>query len=212
MDDYVKTLPNFPKKDPYFTTFNTNFTHVNNTIQDSTTATVLAATGNNAIVDWVFLELRTGISGSTTVVKTKAALLQADGDIVDMDGVSVVPFTNVPAGSYYVAVRHRNHLGFRTDAPIALTATTPAVNFTNNSVVLYGITPLFTVSATIKTMNGGEANSDGSLDGTDSAVWELQNGGFDDYYLNSDYNLDGSIDGTDSAIWELNNGKYQELD
>ncbi len=212
MDDYVKTLPSFPNKDPYFTTFNTNFTHVNNTIQDSTTATVLAATGNNAIVDWVFLELRTGLSGSTTIVRTKAALMQKDGDIVDMDGISPVAFANVPTGSYYVAVRHRNHLGFRTDAPIALSATTPAIDFTNNSIVLYGISPLASASATIKTMNGGDSTSDGSIDGTDSAVWELQNGSFDDYFMNADYNLDGSVDGTDSAIWELNNGKYQELD
>jgi hypothetical protein len=30
--------------------------------------------------------------------------------------------------------------------------------------------------------------------------------------FNSDYNLDASVDSVDSAIWELNNGKYQELD
>jgi hypothetical protein len=61
-------------------------------------------------------------------------------------------------------------------------------------------------------MNGGDATSDGSLDSTDSAVWEQQNGSFNDYLFNSDYNLDASVDSVDSAIWEVNNGKYQEID
>jgi hypothetical protein len=61
-------------------------------------------------------------------------------------------------------------------------------------------------------MSGGDANSDGSLDGIDSTVWEGQNGSFDNYYDNADYNLDGSVDSTDSSIWEINNGRYQELD
>jgi hypothetical protein len=61
-------------------------------------------------------------------------------------------------------------------------------------------------------MNAGDANMDGSIDSSDSTVWELENGSFDDYLLNSDYNMDGSVDGTDSTLWEINNGKYQELD
>jgi hypothetical protein len=210
MSNYLSSIVNFPLSDPYADApLNTKFTHVNNSITATTTNTTIS---NNSIVDWVFIELRTGISGNTTVNYTKAALLQNDGDIVDMDGVSPVLLPSTPAGSYYVAIRHRNNLGFRTDAPVALSSTSALLDFTNNSTPLYGITPTFALSPSISVMNTGDANSDGSIDGVDSALWESQNGAFDDYTLNADYNLDGSVDGIDSALWELNNGKYQELD
>jgi hypothetical protein len=206
----ITATSNFPLTDPYKNVlFSSVYSHVANSINATTTSTVV---NSNAIVDWVFVELRTGTSGSTTVTYTKTALLQADGDVVDMDGVSDVSFPAATAGNYYVAIRHRNHLGFRTDATQALSGVATLLNFTNNSVALYGITPLSPTSATVSVMNGGDANKDGSIDSADSAVWESQNGAFDDYWLNSDYNLDASIDAADSAIWELNNGKYQELD
>jgi hypothetical protein len=211
MNDYMRTLSNFPTSDPYTNTFSGSFTHVNSGPVASTTPTVLNVQGNNAIVDWVFLELRQGTSPSTTVIATKAGLLQKDGDIVGMNGSSPIEF-NAPAGNYYVGVRHRNHTGFRTENTIALNSTSTSLNFTNNSVALYGAFPLNAISASVSVMNGGDANSDGSIDAFDTITWEFENGLFDDYFLNSDYNMDGSVDAFDSIEWEFNNGKYQELD
>lgn len=214
MNNYLATLGNFPLSDPYSTSaFNTNFVHVNSSATATTTATVLATTGANAIVDWVFLELRTGTSGSTSVAQTKAALIQADGDIVGMDGVSPVTFSGNP-GSFYVTVRHRNHLGFRTENLIALSNTPTALDFTNGSVTLHGAYPVTLVGTVSpkQVMNGGDSNSDGSVDAFDTIQWEIQNGLFDDYSLNADYNMDGSVDAFDTIIWEVQNGKYQELD
>ena len=210
MNGDLVNLPNFPLSDPYASSpFNTAFTHFNNPIVSTTTPIVLAnATGNNAIVDWVFLELRNGTSGATSVAYTKSALLQADGDIVDADGVSPVKFNSVPSGAYYIALRHRNHLGFRTANKYTLSAIATNLDFSNNSIPLFGATPLNSSNY----MNGGDANSDGSIDAFDTIVWELQNGLFDDYTKNADYNMDGSIDAFDTIIWELNNGKFQELD
>ncbi len=205
---YLATI-NFPLSDPYAAApFNTSFQHINNGPLVTTTSAVLAQTGSNAIVDWIFIELRTGISGSTTVAYTQAGLLKKDGNIVSADGVSPLYFPNAVTGNYYVAVRHRNHLGFRTNNPVVFGLAPVALNFTNNSVPLYGINPISLNGRMI----GGDANFDGSIDSIDSAIWEAQNGNFDDYFLNADYNLDGSIDGPDSGIWETHNGKYQELD
>lgn len=93
---------------------------------ETTTSGVLAVSGSNAIVDWVVIELRS--SGSpATVVATKSALVQRDGDVVGTDGTSAVQFS-VAAGSYYVAVRHRNHLGCMTAATVALSSTTTTVD------------------------------------------------------------------------------------
>ncbi|WP_170254863.1 Ig-like domain-containing protein, partial [Phaeodactylibacter luteus] len=57
--------------------------------------------GNNSIVDWVFIELRDE-NNPATVVATRAALLQRDGDVVDVDGVSAVVFDETLAGTFYV--------------------------------------------------------------------------------------------------------------
>lgn len=86
----------------------------------------LNTTGDQAIVDWVRLELRE--SGNPAhVVATASALVQRDGDVVAADGTSPVSFTALP-GNYHVAVRHRNHLGCMTQAPLALSATATAVD------------------------------------------------------------------------------------
>jgi hypothetical protein len=213
MNRDIAGLPNFPISDPYsIAPLNAKFIHINNGPLATTTPIVLAVTGNNAIVDWVFLELRFGTPGATIIAYTKAALLQADGDIVDMDGISPVRFINAPPGNYYLVVRHRNHLGFRTANTIALSSSTTALNLTNGSVALYGASPMTPLTANLNTMIGGDADSDGSIDAFDTIVWEIQNGLFDDYTNNADYNMDGSVDAFDSIIWELNNGKYQELD
>jgi len=113
MDDQIRTA--LPLTDPYTPP---NFIHVG-TGGESVAPGVFAVTGNDAIVDWVFLELRDK-SDNTTVVAARAALLQRDGDIVDVDGVSPVLFTNVVPGDYFVAVRHRNHLAIMTATPVPL--------------------------------------------------------------------------------------------
>jgi len=90
---------------------------------ETTTPAVLEITGNNAIVDWVRIELRNAPNGPTLVRRN--ALLQRDGDVVATDGISPVSFA-LGAGSYHVVVRHRNHLAVMTALGYALN-TTPAV-------------------------------------------------------------------------------------
>jgi len=97
---------------------------------ETTTAGVLAVTGNDAIVDWVYMEVRTG-APSYSVVATKRALVQRDGDIVDVDGVSQVVFSSLLPGNYWVAVKHRNHLGAMTANAQNLVLIGTSVDFTN---------------------------------------------------------------------------------
>lgn len=101
---------------------------------ETTTSTVLGVTGNNAIVDWVYIELRNSTTPST-IVATKRALIQRDGDIVGVDGVSPVSFPSLSYGSYYVSVKHRNHLGVMTATPVILgPCTLGTVDFINGAV------------------------------------------------------------------------------
>ena len=91
----------------------------------------MSVAGSNAIVDWVFLEVRDGIDNNT-VVATKYALVQRDGDVVScIDGVSPVYLSCVCPGNYYVSIKHRNHLGVMTAATMSLSATTSSYDFSD---------------------------------------------------------------------------------
>ncbi|MFZ1688087.1 MAG: hypothetical protein WAU70_11730 [Flavobacteriales bacterium] len=87
---------------------------------------VLAVTGSNAIVDWVWMELRMSAPLFSTI--QRFALIQRDGDIVDLDGTSPVSFA-VRQGNYFIVLHHRNHLGVETAVPLALTSTTTVLDF-----------------------------------------------------------------------------------
>lgn len=72
-------------------------------------AGVLGVNGADAVVDWVVVELRDDGSPDS-VVRARPALLQRDGDVVDLDGSSPL-ILSVDAPRFHVAVRHRNHFG-----------------------------------------------------------------------------------------------------
>lgn len=84
----------------------------------SLSAGALLAGGPDAVADWVWLELR-GADDASRVIAARAALVQRDGDVVDMDGASPVRITALP-GDYRIALRHRNHLPVLTLYPLAL--------------------------------------------------------------------------------------------
>ena len=82
---------------------------------ESTTSTVLTNIDDvGGIVDWVVVELRDS-GDQATVLESRAALLRKDGQIVSSDnGLSPLEFDLPTGNSYYVAVRHRNHLSILT--------------------------------------------------------------------------------------------------
>jgi Leucine-rich repeat (LRR) protein len=94
--------------------------------------TVFSVTGNDAIVDWVWVELRDA-SDNTMVRHASSALLQRDGDVVAVDGISPLEFSEVEE-TYYVAIKHRNHLGIMSNTVITFVDnTTEIVDFTTTS-------------------------------------------------------------------------------
>lgn len=102
----------------------------------STSTQVLGTEGSDAITDWVLLELRDA-GAPTSVIETRSALLQRDGDIVELDGLSPVRFLSPPA-PYHVAVRHRNHLGAMTGASLLLTDTPTPLDFSSDALGTWG--------------------------------------------------------------------------
>jgi hypothetical protein len=122
---------------------------------------------NDNIVDWVFVELRDP-SVSSTVLHTRAALLQRDGDIVNEDGTSPLKIYGVPNGNYYISIKHRNHLAARSSATKSLSqAATTVMDFTTSlsealSVPTTAYNALATMSDGKFALWGGNVNSDAS--------------------------------------------------
>ena len=85
-----------------------------------TETTDLTFITTNNIVDWVYIELRSGASASTAtnVVARRAALVKDTGVIIDTNGSTEIDFGGVPSGDYYIAVFHRNHLPILSSLPV----------------------------------------------------------------------------------------------
>lgn len=156
MSDALRTGGYIPLAQPYTAL---GFTHVGSGTE-TTTAAVLSATGSNAIVDWVFVELR-GAAPSYTVLATRCALLQRDGNIVDVDGTSSLSF-NIAAGSYHVAVRHRNHLGVMSNGTVAIGSTAGTLDLRSTSTATFGTDAQRTIGS-VRAMWTGDCNSNGTV-------------------------------------------------
>lgn len=130
MNDQLRAGGLIPTAEPY--TAMTSFTHVGRGGNESVTAIADfdGTTTAENVVDWVFLELRDK-TDNTNVLATRSALLQKNGDIVDIDR-GAVKFAGVSADDYYVVVRHRNHLGIMSNAVAALSTTVASMDFTTS--------------------------------------------------------------------------------
>jgi alpha-amylase len=180
---------------------------------ETTTAGVLAVTGNNAIVDWIQIELRDK-TNPATVLQSRSALLQRDGDVVNMDGTSPVWFDRMLTNdTCFVVLRHRNHLGFRTSGPVPLADAVFQPDYTTNISGVFGSNPLSTVAAGVFGMYAGDANGDGFINATDrNAHWQPQST-LPYNYLTSkaDFNLDGAVNTVDrNSFWRVNNSRLEQ--
>ncbi len=98
MHDSLRVRGSIPTTEPYSTL---GYAHTGGGGGETVALAVLVVAGANAVVDWVVVEVRDA-NTPTTVVATRSALLQRDGDVVGTDGTSPVTFT-LSAGSYHVA-------------------------------------------------------------------------------------------------------------
>lgn len=180
---------------------------------DATTcnATVFNTVGSDAIVDWVLVQLRDS-ADNTSVIESQSALLQRDGDIVDVDGTSSLSFTAMP-DNYFIAIKHRNHLGIMSSNTITLSTIATTVDFTDSATpITFGTDAQTTyiMPTGVAAMWAGDANQDGKLNylGGQSDVPSIRSQVFNDpnnsvfggppvaTYLSAGYNAtDINLDG-----------------
>ncbi|MBL0044734.1 MAG: PKD domain-containing protein [Flavobacteriales bacterium] len=157
MRDNLRTAGILPAGEPYSAA---GFTQASDGGGEIMQAGVTSITGDNAIVDWVQVELRNSATPAT-IVATRPALVQSDGDVVAVDGISPISLL-ASTGNYYVAVKHRNHLGCMTASAVSLNTTTTVIDFTNLATTTYGTQAQKTIG-TINTLWSGNVVRDGNL-------------------------------------------------
>lgn len=172
---------------------------------ETVSAAMFDVEGKNAVVDWVLLELR-AVANMSTIVASQPALLQRDGDVVGVDGRPLVLF-NVAAGSYYVAARHRNHLGAMTAAPVRVDHGGLQVDFTWTGQETWGTTAQKELKPGTMGLWGGNALRDAVVkytgSGNDRDVVLLKVGGMvptatlPGYHI-EDLNMNGLVSYTGS--------------
>lgn len=202
MKDDLRVQGFIPMSEPYTAM---DFTSTFDGLEQRVVPGVYSVTGNNAIVDWVWVELRADADPSQ-VVAAKAALLQRDGDVVDLDGKSPIGM-GVPDGDYHLVIRHRNHLGVMTASSHALDGAPTSIDLTTTSTGLWG-TDAARANGSYQTLWSGEVNGDGQVKftgmGNDRDALLLTLGGGAptaswEGYANADVNMDGSIKFTGMA-------------
>lgn len=203
MSDGLRSNNLIPTTEPYSNI--AGFTHVGGG-GESISVGILSVTGNDAIVDWVFLELRDKTDG-TTVLRTQSALIQKDGDIVGLDGKTAVTFAGLAQDDYYFFLRHRNHLGVRSPGLMSLARIETSHDFTTDLAQAYENPTISTNDAmvdlggSIYGLYRGNSNSDGFINVVDFLLVRTQSSpNQNNVYLAADVNLDGFINVVDFLI------------
>ncbi len=164
---------------------------------------------HNNIVDWVLVELRDK-NEPRSILNVSSALVQSDGDIVALDGKSPVVLNHLIPDSYYVVIRHRNHLPIMSAEPISLSLSNTCIDFSTEQTPVYDENARVDLGNGIMGVVGGDANGDNTVNAVDeNSYWRVQNGQEYDYYnANADFNLDGTVNAVDeNLIRRKNNSK-----
>ena len=153
MSDKLREMNLIPEQEPY-----SNIGHTVAEWSKSLNPSLLTVEGNDAIVDWMLLEVRDG-TNERNILLSQAVLIQRDGDIVSSDTASkLFSYDGLAAGEYYLSLRHRNHMGVMSDK-LSLGATLQQIDFTDPA------------TATWPSVAAGETNNSRLISGNLAVLW-----------------------------------------
>jgi hypothetical protein len=199
METHLRRLNLLPKMQPYN---KSPWNYSGNEYTDSL---------HDDAVDWVLIELRSGIQDSTTKYR-KPAFLMNDGSLLDPGGNDYLTITSLQSGNYYVVVKHRNHIPVMSSVPVRLSPDSLSnYDFSSSLNKAYGDEPEVNLGENIFGSYSGDANGNGAINNNDyKDVWKIENGTMG--YKAGDFDLNGGVNIYDkNLLWKINNGKASQV-
>ncbi len=184
-----------PATDPYLSQV---------TVKDALPATM---------VDWVLVELRSSVSGAT--VASAVGCLLSDGSVTDTTGLAGLTFEGLESSaSYYIVVKHRNHLSIMSATAVQIDETngTPEFDFTAGSAYSTGDQGLAQkLVGSEYAMYAGDGDDNDAIQTADKSLfWDIQAGLSG--YRPADFDLNGFVQTNDnSAFYQYNVGKASQV-
>lgn len=195
MQDDLRTNAYLPISSPY-------------NASETCEATVFDTTGENAVVDWIEIQLRDANDISQIVSSTSAFILR-NGTIVATDGTSSVAFPE-SQGDYYIAIAHRNHLTIASNTTYSLSGTVvTTIDFTDTSSIYGGTSTLTSLGDGYYGMPLGDIDENGQVQNADVSATIIQIGisGYNVY----DADMNGQVQNADVNIILQNLGKGEQF-
>jgi len=159
------------------------------------------------MVDWVLVQLSSdpAVTGNSDIVRSKAAVLLSNGSVVDPGGTSL-SFSGLSGSSYYVIVRHRNHMAVVTPTAVSLSSGS-TVDLTTSTLTYNGIAQCKQVGASnYYVMKAGNADGNMNINTFDFVQWKNQNAQLGQY-LKGDFDMNANVNTFDFVKWKANNGQ-----
>ncbi len=161
------------------------------------------------VVDWVLVEYRDAPDAAsatqTTVIGRQAALLLANGSVVDLDGYSaLLPDISV-TDNLFIVIYHRNHVSVISANPLVMTGNIYSYDFTDDESKAFGGNEGHTeIAPGIWGMFAGDCNADGVIDELDMLDYWQFSAGLQGYLL-SDLSFDGQVTNQDKNEFIIKN-------
>jgi len=214
MTDWLRVKSLIPEEEPFTAT---SYSHSGfGGKENISLADLDNAVNGDDIVDWMLVELRDA-DNSASVLSSTSALIQRDGDVVDLNGDSILQVPGFPNGDYYVSLRHRNHIGVMTPDVLSLSGMKTSYDFIGSAAQAYnGIQA--DLGGGIYGMYAGNANGMGGSPVAFKQVRMTGPASINDYeallgklggvytnlvlntYAKEDINLDGNVRMTGPAV------------
>lgn len=159
------------------------------------------------LVDWVMIELKESIEEEPFF--RAAALLKNDGSIVSpttYNSFSIDFEEAEDVGSFYILIRHRNHLDIISQETFIDEGPSISYDFSSSIEMARGVGQQKLSIDGMAMMISGDINGDLSIQTTDLDYWKATPAVLN-VYNNADLNLDGSIQVTDYDLWFKNRSK-----
>ena len=160
------------------------------------------------VVDWLLVELRSSTDASSIIAR-KAAFLRSDGFVTALDGISPLTFGSSLSNSYYIVIKHRNHLAIMSSSPVALVNGSIKYDFTISENQAYGQNSMIDLGNGTFGMYGGDSDGNGIIENSD--IVDVSHKLFSSGYFEEDSDMNSPVNVLDYKLPNLNLSKSSNV-